>query len=58
MISNSGLEDRLKALQLSLQKSESKFDSLKDQLKSAKKEITDSRGAIIEIERLLHSYQD
>lgn len=55
MLANIGLKDRLKALQLILEKNQTDFIDLKDRLKLAKKEVTNTQGAIIEIERLLLS---
>jgi primosomal protein N'' len=53
MICTQSLKDRLKELQLSLKSSEKKFNDFKDKLKLAKQELSDCRGAILEIEKLL-----
>lgn len=53
MLSTKGLQKRLDELRMSLKVSEQKFNNFRDELKSTKKEITDCRGAIAEVEKML-----
>lgn len=53
MLGINGLKDRISNLKANLKVSEKKFADARDLLKVYKKEINDTKGAILEIERLL-----
>ena len=58
MFNKHDLQKRLTELKLDLNVQEKKFHSVRDELKLAKKQITDTRGAITEVERLLLSIDE
>lgn len=53
MLSTSGLQSRERDLKLNLTLIQHKFNETKDLLKLLKIEINDTKGAILEIEKLL-----
>lgn len=58
MSSKKLLQARLTELTLDLNRHEKNFNSLRVELKLSKKQITDIRGAITEVEKLLLSPYD
>lgn len=53
MLSQAGLTARVNNLKAHLKNSERKFNETREELKSLKREITNTKGAILEVESLL-----
>ena len=53
MLTKNGLSARIIDLRLQLKTSQNLFNDLRNRLKLCKKEITDTQGAIKEVEKLL-----